>query len=396
MKILHLVTSGDVAGGQLVALQLARAARDRGDDVAFVSPTDGAFVALAAEAGFRTFFVDVSRLFRLRSALQLSQLLHDQRADLLHTHVHLAAGVLGRLAGRLARVPVVAHMHIENHFRHQRAAAAVSRTLDNRTARWCARILAVSDDTRRAFERQGYPARLLETVYNGIDLPAQRNGGALRAELGIPEQAPLAGEIARLCDVKGQRELIRAAAQVPELRVVLVGEDLEAGGAFRAGLEREAEKLGVGDRVHFTGYRADAQALLDELDVFVLPSWIEGLPLTVLEAMARGKPVVATPVGGTPELVVDGETGVLVPPRDAEALADALRSLAADPERARALGAAGRARVAEHFSAQAMTRRVLAVYDEIVSRRGRARAKSTACHKAGCRVRGSTEPQRPT
>jgi glycosyltransferase involved in cell wall biosynthesis len=209
----------------------------------------------------------------------------------------------------------------------------------------------------------------METVHNGIDLPAQRNGGALRAELGIPEQAPLAGEIARLCDVKGQRELIRAASQVPELRVVLVGEDLEAGGAFRTGLEREAGELGVGDRVHFTGYRADAQELLDDLDVFVLPSWIEGLPLTVLEAMARGKPVVATPVGGTPELVVDGETGLLVPPRDAGALADALRSLAADPERAQALGAAGRARVAERFSSAAMTGRVLAVYDEVVSRK---------------------------
>lgn len=393
MKILHLVTSGDVAGGQLVALRLAQAARDRGDEAAFVSPGGGPFVELAAADGFRTFFVDVSRLFRLRAALQLSQLLHDQRADVLHTHVHLAAGVLGRLAARIAHVPVVAHMHIENHFRPQRAAAVVSRALDNRTARWCARILAVSDDTRRAFERQGYPAALMETVYNGIDVPPRSNGAGLRAELGLPADAPLAGEIARLCDVKGQRELIRAAASVPELRVVLVGEDLEAGGAFRAGLEREATELGVADRVRFTGYRDDADALLDELDVFVLPSWIEGLPLTVLEAMAHGKPVVATGVGGTPELVVDGETGVLVPPRDPDALAAALRELAADPDRARRLGEAGRRRVEERFSAEAMTSRVLAVYDELLARRDRS---GFVAQSHEVRGRHGTKPPEPS
>jgi glycosyltransferase involved in cell wall biosynthesis len=108
--------------------------------------------------------------------------------------------------------------------------------------------------------------------------------------------------------------------------------------------------------------------VLGALDVFVLPSWIEGMPITVLEAMAHRKPVVATPVGGTPELVVDGETGLLVPPRDPEALAEALRSLVADPKRARRLGEAGYARVAERFTVDRMTTRVLEVYDEVAGR----------------------------
>jgi glycosyltransferase involved in cell wall biosynthesis len=148
--------------------------------------------------------------------------------------------------------------------------------------------------------------------------------------------------------------------------VLLVGDDLEAGGAFRAGLEDEAERLGVRERVVFAGYRPDATALLAELDVFVLPSWVEGLPIVVLEAMAQRKPVVATPVGGTPELVADGETGLLVPPRDPEALAAALRRLLEDPDLARRLGEAGRARVAERFTAAQQTRRVLELYDELV------------------------------
>jgi len=108
-------------------------------------------------------------------------------------------------------------------------------------------------------------------------------------------------------------------------------------------------------------------ALLDRLDVVALPSWTEGLPLTVLEAMAHARPVVATPVGGTPEVVVDGETGLLVPPRDPAALAGALRRLLEDPDFARSLGEAGRRRVAERFSLDAMTKRILMMYDEIAA-----------------------------
>jgi glycosyltransferase involved in cell wall biosynthesis len=172
-------------------------------------------------------------------------------------------------------------------------------------------------------------------------------------------------EIGRLCDVKGQRELIEAAALVPGVHVALAGDDLEQGGAYHALLEQLAADRGVADRVHLLGYRSDPDALLEEADIFALPSWIEGLPLVVLEAMVHGKPVIATAVGGTPELVDDGVTGVLVPPRDPHELAAAIRSLVEDPERARAFGAAGRERVEREFSEAAMTRRVLEVYDAV-------------------------------
>jgi glycosyltransferase involved in cell wall biosynthesis len=203
-------------------------------------------------------------------------------------------------------------------------------------------------------------------VHNGV-APAPPANGGLRAELGLPDGVPLVGEVARLCDVKGQRELIAALAEVPDARLVLVGDDLEQGGAFRDALEREAGRAGVRDRVVFTGPRPDARALIGELDVLALPSWTEGLPLVVLEAMASARPVVATPVGGTPELVEDGETGLLVPPRDPGALAAALRRLLADADLRRRLGEAGERRVRERFSLDAMTGRVLAIYDEIVA-----------------------------
>ena len=362
MKVAHLVISGDVAGGQLVALQLAHASRGRGDEALFVSPASGTFLDRAAAEGFETHLADVGRLHRVGGARALARLLRDQRVDLLHTHTLAAANAVGRVAAGRAGIPVVSHLHIENYFRP--ATKLLLRLADNITARRCAALVAVSEATRRAYERQGYPRRI-EVVYNGVELDGASAGG-LRAELGIPEGAPLVGEVGRLCDVKGQRELIEALATLPDLRAVFVGADLEHGGAYERELEQTAERLGVRDRVVFAGRLEDPGRLLGELDVLALPSWTEGLPLVVLEAMARRRAVVATPVGGTPEVVVDGETGLLVPPRDPEALAGALGRLLGDSELRTRMGDAGYERVRARFSADAMTGRMLAIYDEVV------------------------------
>lgn len=358
---MHLVISGEVAGGQAVALGLARAARERGDEVSFVAPAVGPFVDAARAEGFAVATADLGRTFRLRGAARLRGLLRG--ADLLHTHTLAAANALSTLA---SPVPVVRHLHIENHFRP--ASRPLLRRLDNWTARRCAALVAVSEDTRRAYLEQGYPDRI-EVVYNGIELDEARPPGTLRAELEIPDGAPLVGEVARLCDVKGQRELIEALAEIPDARLVLFGRDLEQGGAFQIGLEQTAEQLGVRDRVVFAGHRDDVARLIGDLDVVALPSWTEGLPVVALEAMAQRRAVVATPVGGTPEVVADGETGLLVPPRDPSALAGAIRKLLADPDRRSRMGEAGYRRAKELFSADAMTRRVLAVYDRVSSPR---------------------------
>jgi glycosyltransferase involved in cell wall biosynthesis len=370
VKIAHLVIAGDVAGGQIVALRLALAARDAGHEPLFLVPGPGPFVDLlrAEELGVHT--LDLNRLFRVRGAVRLREVLRRERVDVLHTHTAVAANVVSRVVGRLAGVKVVSHMHIENHFRANPVARALYSTLDTWSARLASAILVVSDDTRRALERQGYPPASMETVHNGIEIP-QPAGSDLRDELGVPADAPLVGSVARLCDVKGQRELIDALALLADgsadTRLLLVGDDLEAGGGYRRALEQRAEERGVRDRVLFTGHRGDVPSVLATLDVFVLPSWIEGLPMTVLEAMAHSRPVVATPVGGTAEAVADGETGLLVPPRDPQRLAEALHSLIADPDRARAMGEAGYRRVAEHFDARGMERRVLDVYDRLAA-----------------------------
>jgi glycosyltransferase involved in cell wall biosynthesis len=347
MKVVHLVIGGEVAGGQIVALRLARAARERGHDVSFVSPSSGSFVELARGEGFPVDVVplggalDVPSLLRLRRAIR--------GADVLHTHAHFSLNVLGRVAGRLAGMRVVAHMHIENAFRAGRGRRAQV-LLDNATARLCSAIVAVSDATRERLVRQGYPADRLITIHNGIE-PAEP------AEPVRLADGPIVLEVARLAEVKGQKQLIRALEQL-DATAVFVGRDLEDGGRY----EEELRRAASGRRVVFAGYRDDVPALLAGCDVFCLPSTIEGLPLVVLEAMAQARPVVATAVGGTPELVVDGETGILVPAGDGDALAEALDGLLRDPERARRMGEAGRARVEREFSLAASAERVLALY----------------------------------
>jgi glycosyltransferase involved in cell wall biosynthesis len=361
VKIVHQVLSGEVAGGQLVALELAAAARAAGHEAVVVSPTPGPFLDRAAAAGVPSRVVPLGRSFRADAAMRYARFLRSERAHVVHTHGHLAGNVLGRVAGRLAGAAVVAHMHVENAFRADRLRV-LQVGLDDATARLCARILVVSEATRAALERQGYPRALMEVVHNGVALERAEP----RRVDGVPADAPLVVHVGRLAPVKGQRELIEALAEVPELYAVLVGVDQEEGGAYRRELEREASRQDVADRVVFAGYRDDVPALIAGADALVLPSWVEGLPLVVLEAMAQARPVVATRIGGTDELVADGETGLLVPPRDAGALAAALRSLLADRTRARSLGEAGRRRAEQRFSRDAMTSRVLAVYAEIV------------------------------
>ncbi|HUZ81067.1 MAG TPA: glycosyltransferase [Gaiellaceae bacterium] len=354
MRIVHQVISGDVAGGQLVALHVARAAKAAGHDVRFLSPTDGPFLDLVRREGFSADVIAIRGAIDIRALARITRAFRAMDVDIVHTHVHFSINVVVRIAGRLAGARVLSHMHIENTFRAGRGRRAQI-ALDNATARLCFSIIAVSEATRASLVRQGYPADRVVTVHNGIE-PAE---GATPVRL---TSGPTILEVARLAEVKGQKELLKAL-QALDASAVLVGQDLEHGGAYEGELRREAERLGVADRVVFAGYRDDVPALLAGSDVFCLPSHAEGLPLVVLEAMAQGKPVVATAVGGTPELVLDGETGLLVPPGDVEALTLALADVLGDADRARRLGEAARERARASFSASAMNERVLRMYE---------------------------------
>jgi glycosyltransferase involved in cell wall biosynthesis len=173
--------------------------------------------------------------------------------------------------------------------------------------------------------------------------------------------------IARLAASKGQETLLRALSIAgPGIEAELAGDDLEQGGRYRRALEQLARELGLDGRVRFLGHRSDVDELLREADALVLPSVLEGLPIAVLEAMAYGRPVIATAAGGTPELVRDGETGLLVGWDDAGGLATALGRLRDDVALRRRLGRAGRERVEREFTLERMVERTLAVYETVV------------------------------
>jgi glycosyltransferase involved in cell wall biosynthesis len=283
--------------------------------------------------------------------LRLAGLFRRWRADVVHTHDNRPL-VYGAPAARLARVPQVIHT------RHYGRIAHISRRqglLEAAGARLTDRFICVSRDSAAAAVAQGVPARKVGTIWNGIDLTRFAYAG--------PRPGGPAVLVARLSPEKDIPTLLRAAAQVvraePAFRLEIAGD-----GPCRPELQRLAAELEFGERVRFLGEIRDVPGLLARAGLFVLSSLTEGISLTLLEAMARGLPVVATRVGGNPEVVADAATGLLVPPGNPEALAEAVLSVWRDPGRGRELGLAGRRRVEQNFEVRGMVSRYEALYAE--------------------------------
>jgi glycosyltransferase involved in cell wall biosynthesis len=363
--VLHVIRPA--AGGMKNHLRaLLRGMARKGVRVLAAGPEP--LVSALREDGFAVRAVEIEPGFRVERQLaavwRLARLAREHRVAVLHTH-GAAAALVACPAARLAGVPVAivtAHgsPRLGSPWR-QRAGVAAQRA----ALRLADRVIAVADCLRAELLTLGLaqPERVV-TVHNGIapaGFEARADGAALRAALGLPPGRPVIGIVARLAPQKGVEHLVRALAQLDRDgrgATLLVAGD----GPLRDRLENEARELGV--VAVFLGYRGDVAEILGALDVFVLPSVTEGLPLVVLEAMAAGCPVVATRVGGIPEAVRDGETGWLVPPADPDALARAIHHALGDRARAAAYAAAGRERVRRLFTAERMVEKTLAVYRE--------------------------------
>jgi glycosyltransferase involved in cell wall biosynthesis len=376
LRVARVISRLNVGGPAIHTILLAAgldpAAFDSRLYIGTPGPREGDLLPLALARGVRP--IAVPGLGRSihpgRDLSALARLVREFRAFRPHiVHTHAAkAGALGRLAAWLTRVPVTVHT-FHGHVLHgyfSPPVTAAFRAIERILARTTTRIVAISPRQRDDLLAMsiGRPERM-RVIPLGLELDrfldAQARRGRLRAHLRLPAEARLVGIVARLVPIKDHRTFFAAAARVaradPATHFVVAGD-----GPLRADLEAAARQAGLSERAHFLGWWEDLAALYADLDVVALSSRNEGTPVSLLEAMAAGLPVVATAVGGVPDVVRHGETGLLVPAGDPASLAAALGSLLADPERRSALGLAGRRAAYPAHDAKTLVARTEALY----------------------------------
>ena len=366
VSLLFALTSPVRGGVEEVVLALARRL-DPGEfrlALAAPAPLLDAFAPDLAGVPIETLAVEAESWRRRDEVGKLSAFIERFRPDIVNAHLFRSTAVAAPLA-RWHGARVVETYHGREGWR--RGLIGGNFLADRLVSRFVDRVIAVSE-AARAFliSGKGYDARKIVVVPNGRDLSVFRpgaGGAAVRKELGIDRVTPLVGVVGRLEEQKGHAYLLDAwpsvLAEFPDARLLLVGE-----GGLRGALEQRARRLGIAPSVLFAGFRADVPRVLDALDVLALPSLYEGMPLTVIEASAMAKPVVATAVDGTPEVIREGRTGRLVPPRDPGALSRALRSVLRDSIGAEQMGRAGRDFVLNRFDLARQVDATARVYRE--------------------------------
>ncbi len=294
--------------------------------------------------------------------------LRTLRPAVFHAHLTWPLSCKYGLVGAiLARVPaIIATLHLFVELPYGYSTRLQQRLMATQIQRYIAVSRHVSQRWQDTFQ---VPQQKFEVINNAIPLDSvQRHGdGKARAYYWGSESRPIVMTVARLDKQKGHTDLLQAASRIPDALFILVGD-----GPERPSLEKQIGELGLSDCVRLLGYRRDVSDLLESCDVFVLPSLYEGFPLSILEAMAAARPVIASAIAGNDEIVIDGQTGLLVPPANPIALAQAIETLLSDPALAQRLALAGQTRVYRDFSGASMVRRVTRIYEEALRAHGAA------------------------
>ncbi len=338
-RILFVDTERVWRGGQEQLLSLVTGLKQRGHEVFLAAPAEAPLSGRARVAGIACRNFCQRSEFSPLALLNLYRLLRRHRVDIVYFNTPRAI-LAGGLSGRLTRTPA------------RVCSRRVNFPLNNGLSRFkynwlLERIVTVSESIRQTLIEDGVKPGLVRVVYEGVDLDwidrLQSPG------LPVPRRGLVVGMVAHLSAEKGHRTLLEAASRIadrfPATQYVLVGD-----GVLRQELLDYTDQLGLGGQVHFTGFRNDSEALMKEFDVFCLPSLSEGLSSAILSAMANHLPVIATQVGGIPELVRDGETGILTPPGESAPLSEALARLLDSESMRTSFGRAGRRRIEREFT----------------------------------------------
>lgn len=354
MRILFVLHSHSYGGAETQLLQSASALAERGLTPALAAPANSWLMDRFRGLGLTGFHLPMHGFHDAWSMVRLGWFARNWRADLLHGHLTRGAHYAG-IGGTLAGIPAVATAHSTNAGKHFQRAQ---------------RIIAVSEAVRKFLLGGGYQAARLTLVRNGVADPnIEPAHPTLRQSLGLGAEVLLLGMVARFVRDKGQDLALNALARSGHcFHLALIGDPATPWGQ---GIQARCEALDLSDRVHFLGFREGAVQLMREFDALLAPSRREALSLTLVEAAAVGIPVVASRVGGNPEVVVDNETGLLVPTEDAPALSLALDRLAANAALRQRLGRQARERYLREFSLTRMVDATEAVYREILAEASR-------------------------
>jgi glycosyltransferase involved in cell wall biosynthesis len=352
MKILHIDTEKGFRGGEGQVLLLMEGLKKRGHENFLAAPRDSSIIEKAEDIADSILRLKHERIFSIINMHRICKFVQSSQADILHLHT-AHAHMVGGIVGMLRRKPVVVTRRVDFPIRNRFKYNCLSD-----------KIIAISQKIKEVLVRGGVIENKIAVIPSGIDtkkFDGVDEAGSLYEEFKIPQGSLVIGTVAHLADHKGHAYLLKAIPQVlkelPNCFFLFIGE-----GELKGFLKARCRKLGINDKVFFTGFREDIPEILSILDLFVLPSHLEGLCTSLMDAMYMGVPVVATNAGGIPEVVEDGKSGILVPPKDPRALAEAIINLLKDEDKRRRFSADGKQRIIEKFTASQMVDKVEQVY----------------------------------
>jgi glycosyltransferase involved in cell wall biosynthesis len=356
IRILHLVQDLNVGGVERVIQSIVTSLDTSRFEVKVIALAAGGVIAdELANAGISIETMSWKNCYNPINICRLSRAIRNYRPSIIHMHGYFAE-TMGRLAVFGRRFPAtIVHHHSVFH-----GLTLFNRMLDHFLMRFTSWQIMISEEIQHTFAKAGYPLKKSSVIYNGVDGKVFENRRTNRP----PHTAIM---VAILRPVKGHRFLIEAFSEVgrrfSDAHLIIVGD-----GPLREALQEQAKSLGCEEKVEFLGMRDDIPALLDRASIAVMSSLREGLSLSIIEAMASGLPVVASRTGGTPEVVEDGVTGMLVSPGNPQELAEALSVLMSDSEKAHAMGLAGRKKYEVKFTKKKMISELEALYERFATR----------------------------
>ena len=367
LKVLQLISSGGYYGAENMLLNLCASQEKAGCRNSLllfynVHVPNVEFYERARRRGISVRMVHCRGRADWRAVRQIKEYIREDAVDVIHTHGY-KADLYGYFAARSAGKPIVATCH---NWVGGTAALGIYNRLDRMILKRFNAIAAVSDTVSERLFKSGIPANKIKMIANGVDVEAFERAHAL-PELRV-SPGKVIGVVARLDLQKGFEYLLAAvrelSAAFKDIKVVIVGE-----GPDRAAIEQMIERYGLQHTVILAGQQSDMPAVYASIDIFVLPSLNEGLPMTLLEAMAASKPVIATRVGAIPSVIEDGKTGLLVNPGDTAGLRDAMARLLADAERSQRMATQAHEWVARHYTSAAMAGQYRLMYEKILERK---------------------------